>query len=730
MKETTTCTVKRFVCASETTKLIGSLTCRFEDFGHHLENEMGGLWLHPIKLLDGFWMHFEDHSDTAKGWLLADSYTAHPYGSEFHFRASLGHTPVTVDLLMVAPEDAAGVILKYHFINRGEARDLSLRFLARTDLRAVWNGEASGMIDGVQDDVQYLSESSAFLGKDSDNEWYVMFGASETPVAVQSGNIFGPDHTQGAGTSGAMDFKLHLKQNEEYTLMFYISGSYLSSDDCIRQYDLLRNDTDYIAAKKQHMSKIQEKAGLTVADKNFTNIYTWIKYNTHWLIQRNETGRGITAGIPEYPWWFGCDSCYAIQGILCMGEQELAYDTLELLLNSSQKDPGDGRIVHEITTDGSVYHPGNTQETAHFFVALWMYFEWTGDIEFVKRAIPYLKKSIEWLKAQDDDGDLFPSGYGIIEIAGLNLELIDSAVYTAAAYEIYGKLLKLLGDPDGAKSYFNDAALLKEKINTFLWDDDEGLYCDCFASGQAITSRVEEILKYVPTEKRSQAEEFISKKLQNKPKEEESGWILNKNWVINTPMEMRIAPVEQADRALSRMHTSEFIGRYGMYLSAMNQREIMTIPTGVMAAAQVRYGYADRGLELIHLMFDSFGMSTPGSISEMSPDYGCFVQAWTAYAAFVPVVTGFFGIEPSFSEGIIRISPCMPNAWPDATLDNLPMMNGQLSISYERKNNQAYWMIDNQTDYPICFVYGDTVQLNRGQHELQLPFVNSKDSNI
>ena len=31
-----------------------------------------------------------------------------------------------------------------------------------------------------------------------------------------------------------------------------------------------------------------------------------------------------------------------------------------------------------------------------------------------------------WLQKQDDDGDLFPSGYGIIEIAGLNAEMIDS----------------------------------------------------------------------------------------------------------------------------------------------------------------------------------------------------------------------------------------------------------------------------------------------------------------
>lgn len=24
--------------------------------------------------------------------------------------------------------------------------------------------------------------------------------------------------------------------------------------------------------------------------------------------------------MPEYPWWFGCDNCYTIQGLLAMGQ--------------------------------------------------------------------------------------------------------------------------------------------------------------------------------------------------------------------------------------------------------------------------------------------------------------------------------------------------------------------------------------------------------------------------
>lgn len=123
-----------------------------------------------------------------------------------------------------------------------------------------------------------------------------------------------------------------------------------------------------------------------------------------------------------------------------MGDYQLCRDTLKLILDYSIKYNGNGRIVHEILTNEVCPNYGNTQETAHFITMIWKYYEWTGDFSLVEEAFEYMGKSIEWLKAQDDDHDLFPTGYGIIEIAGLNMELIDTAVYTCEAYECYGKM--------------------------------------------------------------------------------------------------------------------------------------------------------------------------------------------------------------------------------------------------------------------------------------------------
>ena len=47
----------------------------------------------------------------------------------------------------------------------------------------------------------------------------------------------------------------------------------------------------------------------------------------------------------------------------------------------------------------------------------------------------------------DRDGNMFPGGYGIMEVLGLNAELIDVAVYTQQALESTARVARTLGSP-------------------------------------------------------------------------------------------------------------------------------------------------------------------------------------------------------------------------------------------------------------------------------------------
>ena len=98
MKISTRCTSPQYVCGNEKIKLIGGIDGYFPDFGHHLENEMGGLWLYPVKILDGFWMRFIDNSaETVDCYMKADEFENFPHKNVFSYGGGLGHTAVTAN---------------------------------------------------------------------------------------------------------------------------------------------------------------------------------------------------------------------------------------------------------------------------------------------------------------------------------------------------------------------------------------------------------------------------------------------------------------------------------------------------------------------------------------------------------------------------------------------------------------------------------------------------------
>ena len=65
-----------------------------------------------------------------------------------------------------------------------------------------------------------------------------------------------------------------------------------------------------------------------------------------------------------------------------------------------------------------------------------------------------MKQGIHWLLTDmDQNHDLFPEGYGIMEVYGLNAELIDVAVYTQQALKATAHIAGVLNQPDTAAAY-------------------------------------------------------------------------------------------------------------------------------------------------------------------------------------------------------------------------------------------------------------------------------------
>ena len=87
---------------------------------------------------------------------------------------------------------------------------------------------------------------------------------------------------------------------------------------------------------------------------------------------------------------------------MATGDFDLAKQTLRLLRDQSMKANGNGRIVHEVTTNGAISNPGNTQETAQFILTVGKLFEWTGDLDFAREMYPAMTMGIHWLLTDMD----------------------------------------------------------------------------------------------------------------------------------------------------------------------------------------------------------------------------------------------------------------------------------------------------------------------------------------
>lgn len=681
---------KPYITAGDRTYLIGTQNGNFPDLGDHVKGEMGGLWLHPIKLMDGFWVKIIDVPTGKESWLSgAVEFINYPYGNLLKYGPVLDG--LVAERFQFCPDGQQGMVIQYKIKNPGnQKRTLKFGFSIKTDLSPVWLSQEAGITD-YADKVMWEPANNFFSGRDVGNSWFAVWGTTDLSSAQSIGNNNIPEKTIGKGAVATSEYSLSINKNSKAEVTFIIAGSIKGKNDAVSAYQyLLKNHAKLLDEKKKHYASVIERARITIPDQSLQEVYNWVKVNTEWLVRDVPgIGRGLGAGFPEYPWWFGCDNTYSLQAVMATGDFDLAKQTLRLLKNESMKKNGNGRIVHEISTNGVVYNPGNTQETAHFIMCIEKLFQWTGDMDFIQEMYPVMKMGIHWLLTDmDQNKNLFPEGYGITEIYGLNAELIDVAVYTQQALDATARIAGVLNEPQAQNEYRRLASELAAKINKDFWDETEGSYCDFYGNkAQAIRAAEGTITQLKKRDDAMNEEnktlivhyEGLKDKFSRMP-EINKGWITNKNWVINTPMETGIAPKEKAIRLLDKIR-KENVGEYGPYLTAVEKRWMMTISTGVQAVAEYKYGRTDESLWYVNKIVQTFNRVLPGSISEMMPDYGDFAQEWTNYGIVLPLVQHVFGIHPDAYNKSILFEPHLPSGWEDMSIENLPVGTNTISFS-------------------------------------------------
>lgn len=698
-----------YVTAGSQLYSIGDQKGNFPAVGFHVPGEMGGVWQHPIKLLDGFEL-------SVNGSRLAkcDRFTTYPFANQFRYE--FPDKKVSVVRTDFVPDSLPVLVVEYVIRNGSsepQVMDLGLRI--QTDLSPVWLGERSGMID-TPDTLIGTYPGNLVVVKDSLNTWFAGISSEDT-LHVES---YGCSEQKGQG----IGLNLHLPSQEvkgggEKVLRFYMMGSAQNVDEVERNSRAIRENVELLFnEKKERYARIDRQAEITVPDTLLTQAYRWGKYNTDWLVREVPgMGRGINAGLPDYPWFFSNDQAATFNALVGTIDPQLFYDSWDMLSRISKEANDDsGRIIHEVSTNGQVYDKGRMEESQGFINASWTIFKWTGNMDFLKTYYEQGKKVWEFLQAHDTNHNLYVEGYGGVEIEGLNDEMLDVAVATQHFLSNMSRMAAVLGDSGLSKEYGEKAETLRKKINEDWWSVREKRYFDFIADKDKAVKLIDMALEKRVSDDRNR---WAKEKLSKLKADIQSGTYDEKGYTVfySAPVGVLEAGIADDEKAVAVLEGMPFFtNKYGLYISGIarpdditleegsvahrlkgefNYHEaIMTIGTSGLAIVECKYRGSDYAMPYIRQILNNFSFATPGSTYEVCPDYGMFVQAWNVSGINIPLIQYMFGVDPMAYLKEITLKPDMPSDWEFAKLERLLIGDNELSVDFKKSGEKCTYTID------------------------------------
>src|SRR6218665_366419 len=693
---------------------IGNQEGKFPAVGFHVKGEMGGVWQHTIKLMDGYGFDIKPVKSNDALQPRCDEFIAYSFVTKFKYGFNLKDIKVTQTQFI--PDNFPVAVVEYKLENTGrETNEYDFRFHADANLMPVWLGERTGMIDR-QDKVYSHDENSlTTIFKDEGSNWFsgVRFEKAKIVFSRTEKTAY-----QGKGISQLSAFRCELKPNKPVYLRCFISGYMKSAKEAEENMAAVQRQVRQLfEEKKKRYENIEQTAALSIPDKSIETAYLWGKFSTDWLKRDFPLlGKGLSAGLPDYPWYFSNDQASAFSALVGTMEPQLFYQVMRMFRHiSDTSNHGLGGVIHEISSNGAIFAKGRMSESQQQISCAWDIYKWTGDISFLKENYEYGKRIWTWLQQHDKDRNGYFEGYGGVEIEGLNDEMFDVQIGTVGFLEILSQMATALNETQPAQVFAKRANELKRKIEKDWWIDEECRYADFICSKQKAIQLINEAIKNRVKPNRNKWALAKLNKLKNEIASNQyshHGYVVYYNPGGLEPLVMGMVDAARAKRMLER--AAYFTNKFGEYITGIERpdnlamdegsfkkdtsftynRAVMPVATAGLAIAAAKYGMTDISLLYIRKILNSFGYATPGTIYEVSPDYGMFVQAWNVAGINIPVIRYFFGVNPDAHNKRIDINLQMPDGWDKASLKNLLIGDNQVSFYYEKSGNKATYAIE------------------------------------
>ncbi|MCI9338686.1 MAG: hypothetical protein HFH93_14325 [Lachnospiraceae bacterium] len=692
---------KPYLISGHKLYMIGSQDGLFPERGEHLPYKMWGVWAPPVKVLGGFWLKVD-------GELVRDAvgYEQLPYGAVHFFEKE---AQWKLERFQYVPQEEKGLVLEVTLENlAGEKKERRLTLGLESDLMPVWLAERAGIVDGA-DEGSFDSRTEILRFLDTRNGWTALARASEPAEWSEDPRIPVERKENPNSCYREISCRLALMPGERRKVRFCIAFSEHSQESAQETLAVLEAENEALLERKKEVyARIDDRAVLNLPGRRILQeMYDWTKYINDWIIRDVEgVGCGVAAGYAEFPWWFGNDTNYIVPALLMQGEYEVCKSTLRLLKEKSMECNGNGRVVHEISTNGKVYYEGMSTETPQFADTVWMVYQWSGDYAFLEEMYDFCAAGMEWIDSICEDG--LPTGYGISEIAGLDCFCCDTALLAIRGYEILSLMSGALGKREAEAMYGEKRLKTWELFQKEFYLPEYGLYGDMAAYKEDIIPRAETwkyTLRSFPITEEEKIMGESSCRKDKSPEDAAGKERLRKRMesVLQEALRMEDGSRKAfylfgAGHSFVPVELGYLRGREAEALLAAREADrargesvtgdMMPIGLGREIMGLGNIGKLDLVLEDMEKVAEGFGKVMPGATNEIYPEKGCFVQAWNSLATMWPYAGSLFGIRPDAHRKHVLLAPCLGEQMDGLSLTNLPIGGEAFDFYYERNDDK------------------------------------------
>jgi glycogen debranching enzyme len=468
-----------------------------------------------------------------------------------------------------------------------------------------------------------------------------------------------------------------------------LAGGKGKREDVRAIYERIATDPTsvYLNALQHYRDLRQQTLEVRTPIQNLNLAFEWAKISYDNLRVHNpDLGRGLVAGLglsgtsgrPGFGWFFGTDAYLNSLSLLGCGDFEAAKEALAFTQKWQRED---GKMAHELSQAAGYiewfrdypygYIHGDT--TPYYVVAIDEYYRNSGDLDFLRKSWPSLKRAYEWCLTTDADGDGLmdnsKAGLGALEFGSLTG--IQTDIYLAAVWIRAAQSMEMLARAMGEEKLAKNAAAAHQKavagFEARFWDEKTGHYAYAFnAQGE----RVKELTPWcaVPL-----------------------------MWGIGRP--------ERAAWTLEKMNSADLTTSWGIRILARtsplyeplnyNYGAVWPFLTGYVANALFQHGQGLQGCGLVlanakHLFDNSLGCSTElfsGGLN-VWPQEAVAHQGFSTGGFVLPFVRGLLGLGGNAAKKEIIFNPQFPADWPEVTIGKFRLGQETFDVHYKRDDTK------------------------------------------